>query len=337
VVLSAYISVSYQQRSSIPDANEKVPIRSLLEQAYNRGVLTLETLVYSAMELYECITINYTEMSTCQWATLSKPQETNDARLLFLLSVFRFLIAGLTSRSAPLFQSAMQTLFQRIGRLEGKIFFLSLVWSDLSAPDALRAVALKMASSHLEKPTANVLSWATDHKSFIIPQLICSLGSQSGLVRQQALATFKALGTSTMSSPMKAKGFSDLVAEINQSSEELKLDAEQLKYVLERHLTKRTASATSLALFEVTMNPNVPDCVKAGLLKALERVNSVDDLTRLLPLINQLIKQGAASTAPLNLLQSNILTMLLERFSAATAGVLMKDAGWKTFQLVTFL
>lgn len=294
----------------------------------------METLVYSAMELYECITINYTEMTTCQWATLSKPHETNDARLLFLLSIFRFLIAGLTSRSAPLFQSAMQTLFHRIGRLEGKIFFLSLVWSDNSAPDALRAVALKMAASHLEKPTASVLSWATEHKSFVIPQLICSLGSQNGLVRQQALATFKALGMNPISSPTKAKGFSDLVAEINQSSEELKLDAEQLKYVLERYLTKRTASATSLALFEVIRNPVVPDCVKTGLLKALERVNSIDDLIRLLPLMNQLIEQGIASTAPLSQLQSNILTMLLERFSAATVGVLTKDVGWKSFQTV---
>lgn len=323
-----------QQRSTIPDdPNEKVPIRSLLEQANKRGVLTLESLVYSAMELYECIPVNYAEMSTCQWAALSNPQETTDARLLFLLSIFRFLVAGLTSRSATLFQSAMQSLFQRIQRLEAKIFFLSLVWSDVSAPDALRAVALKMASSHLEKQATHALSWATDYQSFVVPQLICSLGSPNALVRQQALYVFKTFGTS-LTSPRKMKGFSDLVTEINQSSEELKLDAEQLKYVLERHLNKRTASATSLALFEVVKKPEVPDCVKAGLLKALERVNSVDDISRLLPLMSELIGQGEAATVSLNPLQSTILTKLLERFTAATATVLTKDVGWKSFQLV---
>lgn len=302
-------------------------IRALLIQARERGVVVHDALLYGAMEVFESLSIDYSKMLERQWMALTNLNDPNDASVLFLLSLFRFLVLGLTLKSATPFQKSLQTYFSRLEQAKTKLLFLSLVWNNPDAPDSLKIVALKMGSLYLEQAAA-INTWAIQYESSVVPQLLCCLTSSNQLIRQHALAIFKVLGSSFSTS---SKTYGPLIVEIHQAGEELKIDEEQAKVVLARHLSKKTALSTSKALFDLLVLKDVPDYVKQGLLKALEQVNSADILTRLLPLIEELVNKA---DTPLRAIESNVLTMLLERFNSESAPIIAKDEGWKCFQKV---
>lgn len=303
-------------------------VQSLILQARSSGVLPLQALVYGAMEIFERISIDYPKMGTQQWAILSNFDNANDASLLFLLSLFRFLVLGLTSRSVPLFKNCLQAFFGRMGQTSARLFFLSLVWNDPNVAESMKIVALKMGSIYMEQ-AGSKNSWAIQFNSFVIPQLICSLASSNALIRQHALDIFKALKSASTS----IKTYGPMVTEIVEAEEELKIDEEQLKVVVARYLTKKNAASASSSLYGLLVSKDVPNHVKQGLLKALEHVNSVANLTKLLPLTEQLITK-ASTEGELGAIESNILTMLLERFTPESAPILATDAGWGCFQKV---
>ncbi len=300
-------------------------VQALLLQARSSGALGLQALVYGAMEIFESIAIDYPKMATRQWAALSNLDDANDASLLFLLSLFRFLVLGLATRSAPLFQNCLQAFFSRMGQTSARLFFLSLVWNDPNAADSLKIVALKMGSIYMEQ-AGSKNTWAIQFNSFVVPQLISSLTSSNPLVRQHALAILQALKSASTS----VKTYGPFITELVEAEEELKIDEEQLKVVVARHLSKSNAAPTSSSLYGL-LTLNVPNHVKQGLLKALENVNSEAALTKLLPFTEEMITKAENK---LGTIESNILTMLLERFTPESARILAKNEGWNCFQKV---
>lgn len=282
------------------------------------------------MEVFENISIDSAEMAKRQWADLSSVKNDKDLTLRFLLSLFRFLIAGLTTRTGALFQSAMHSLFDRLLSTPAKVFFLGVVWCDPDSPDQLRAVALKMASLFVEKEGKDA-SWAVGFDSSVVPQLITCLVSPSRVVRDHAIALMEVLGRIKA---LKTTTYSGLVSELTDASEEIKTDAEQTKIIMSTYLAKTTAAKVSSTLFGLVCNNQVPGHIKLGVLKSLVLVNTPATLTSLLPIISQLTED---TEHELNLVQSNVLIMLLERFTAKTASVLAKADGWQTFQKVFFI
>lgn len=305
----------------------RLQVNALLLQANRGGVIAIEALVYSAMEVLGVVSIDYNKMAETQWATPMKHDNPDDASLQFLISLFRFLVLGLTSRSASLFQKCLQTFFTRMKKTKARLFFLSLVWNDPNLPDALKLVAFKMGSMFMEQESGQSV-WAVQLDSFLVPQLICSLASSNPLLRQHALAVWEVLA-STHSA--KLKSYSPLIQDIKLAAEEIKIDEEQLKVVMARHLSKKANSQISSSLFDLLPLPDVPDHVKQNLLKALEQVNSVSVLKKLLPVIDNMVSN---SEAQLNVNQSHVITMLLERFTPESASILAADEGWNCFQKV---
>lgn len=301
-------------------------IHAMLLQARG-GSIAHDALIYGAMEVFAALTIEYSKMEGQQWAALANTDDPADASMLFLLSLFRFLVFGLTSGSSALFQTSFQTFFGKMIQTKSRLFFLSLVWNSPHADDSLKVVALKMGAIYLEQdPTRN--TWAIEYNSSVVPQLLCCLTSPNSHIREHALAIFKVLASSFSTS---TKTYGPLIVEFHESAEEMKIDEEQVKVVVSRHLSKKAALPSSTALFKLIVSAEVPDYVKQGLLKALEQVNSTSILTDLLPLIVELINK---MDSPLGVIQSNVLTMLLERFNPVTAPLIATNEGWNCFQKV---
>jgi hypothetical protein len=281
------------------------------------------------MEVFEGLSIDYTKMAERQWAALTNLDDPADSSLLFLLSVFRFLVLGLTSTSSLLFQQSFPIFFRQMKEENSRLFFLTLLWNSPNTDNSLKIVALKMGAIFLEQ-AASRNNWAIHYNSSIVPQLLCCLTSSDRRIRAHALTIFKVLASSFSTS---SKTYGPLIVEIHQSAEEIKIDDEQVKVVVARHLSKKAASPSSTALFGLLISAEVPDYVKQGLLKALEQVNSASILTNLLPLIEEMI---AKINFQLGEIQSNILTMLLERFNPVSALILATNEGWNCFQKVLF-
>lgn len=275
------------------------------------------------MDVFESLAIDPIKMKEWNWATLSDPDNLKDASLLFLLSLYRFLIFGLTSYSAAPFERSLRTFFGRMKETKTIVFFLSLIWNDPDTHDLVKIVALKMSSTYLQK-TADDNSWAIQLDSFVVPQLVCCLTSSNSSVRGHVLSVFRDL---PCSKSMKTYGL--LISDICHAAEELKLDQDQLKIVMSRYFSKKTTTQQSSALFSLVVSKDVPSCVKRGLLLALEEVNSVDILSSLLPVIDEMIEK---TQDMLGIMESSIFTMLLERFTPQTAPILAKNEGWKCFQ-----
>lgn len=338
-------SLKTAKLNTLPVEEENLRAHSFLIQARTSGYLVLDAVLLAGTDALECIA-----MDTSAWAKMQWAGQQEDERLIFMLALFRFLASGLTSRAPKLFQSALKALFNQADELQAKIFFLSLLWNDPTTPDMLKAVALKMAAFQL----AGQASWAVQFKSAVVPQLLCCLTSTSLAIRQQALAVLKVscpfvssyvdrimlsffyskILEAGSSPGKKETSFKNLVAELNRSSEEIMLDAAQIRTVLSGFLSQTSAGPTLSALLNVILSPDVPYHIKEGLLRAMEHVNSIDVLKKLLPVIDQLVDAGQVDGAvvPFNRSRSGVLTMLLERFDANTASLLVKDDGWNSFQ-----
>lgn len=304
-------------------------MQTILAISQSNSILVLESLVYAAMEIFENVSVDSNDMVNRQWADLSA---TDDKHIIlrFMLSLFRFLIAGLTSRAGGLFQSAVHSMFNRLSNLQAKIFFLGIVWSSPDSPDQLRAVALKMAALFVEKEIKDA-SWTVSFDSSVVPLLLTCLVNPSRVVREHALALLEVLGKIKA---LKTTTYSGLVSDLVEASEEISTDPDQTKAVSSTYLSKSTAAKVSSTLFGLVCDGRVPDHARLGLLRALASVNTPAVLTSLLPVINRFVE---TSEEELNLLQSSVLTMLLERFTAKTATILSQDEAWKTFQKVSVL
>jgi len=293
------------------------------------GVMVLDSLVNVAMEIFEHAAVDYTLLSHLEWASPFSP-DSNNLHLQFLLKMFRFLVLGLNTRSTALFRKNIQRFFERMEEPRTKLFFLSLVWNDPLAHEALRVISLKMAAQCIIVDVST-FKWALNYKSFVIPQILCSLASESAVIRQSALAVISLLSDIVVSNRDINKSFIALVRRINQANEELKIDAEQLKIVMAKHMQQKTTATTSSALFGFIMSPDVPDHVKHGLLLALEHVNSTKILTSLLPVINDMMIDGEQTTDPFKTTYSSVLSLLLERFTPLSASILTSKKGWELF------
>lgn len=307
------------------DTLEKLEIHALLRKAHLGSILH-DAIIYGAMKVFNGLSIDYLKMAERQWASLTNLDDPADVSLVFLLSLFRFLVMGLTTTSSSLFQKSFQTFF---GKMEAncRVFFLSLIWNDPNVEDSLKIVALKMGAIYLEQAAARN-TWAIQYNSCVVPQLLCCLTSSNLHIRVHALAIFKVLASSFSTS---TNTYGPLIVEIHQSAEEIKIDDEQVKVVVARHLSKKAALPSSTALFGLLVSAEVPDYVKQRLLKALEQVNSASILTSLLPLIDEMITK---IDSQLGEIKSNILTMLLERFNSIAAPILATNEGWNCFQKV---
>ena len=309
---------------------EKSSIHPFVMQAQS-GVMLLDSLVNVAMEVFENATIDYSLLSNLEWTS---PDAS--VHLQFLLRTFRFLVLGLNSRSTALFQRNIQLFFKRMEQARTKLFFLSLVWNDPSAHEALRVISLTMAARCILADVSS-FKWTMNYKSFVVPQLLCSLASENSIIRERALALTSLLSDIVVSTREVNKSFIGLVRNINDASEELKMDAEQLKIVVANHMTKKTTTAsTSSALFGFIISPDVPGHVKHGLLLALEHVNSTKILNSLLPVMKDMTESGQNSDEDhLETTSSSVLSLLLERFTPQSASILTSAAGWQSFLTVS--
>ena len=307
---------------------EKSSIHPFLLQAQG-GVMVLDSLVNVAMEVFEHAAVDYTLLSHLEWASPFSPDSSN-LHLQFLLRTFRFLVLGLNSRSTALFRKNLQLFFERMEQPRMKLFFLSLVWNDPLSHEALRVVSLKMAAQCIIVDVSS-FKWTLDYKSFVIPQILCSLASDNAMIRQSALALTSLLSAIVVSNRELNKSFISLVRRINEASEELKMDAEQLKVIMANHMQQKTTATTSSALFGFIMSPDVPGHVKHGLLLALEHVNSTKILTSLLPVLNDMMIDGEQTAEPLKSTSSSVLSLLLERFTPHSASILSSKNGWESF------
>ena len=165
--------------------NQEQTIQSSLRQAAQNGTLVLDALLRAGLDAMGCITVDTTGWTKRQWVAQGSQDE---AEFTFLLTLFRFLASGLTSKAAPLFQTALKKLFDFAERLEAKIFFLGLVWNDPETQSALRAAALRMAALLM---TGKEVGWAIKFESSVIPQLLCCLTCQDPIIRQEAFAVLK--------------------------------------------------------------------------------------------------------------------------------------------------
>lgn len=273
--------------------------------------------------------IDYDVWKDRQWASLGS-NDCSQASLQFLLTVYRFLVLGLCSRSSSIFKKKISQFFHRM-QPHMKLFFLSHIWNDSLAHDGLRVISLKMASECLKRDVAS-FGWAVEHTSFVVPQILCSLATSNSAIRKSALAMTKVLASIPLTTP--ALNFAGLIREINDAREELEIDCEQLKSLLACYLKLKQTSSTSVALFSYLTSAVVPDNVKHGLLLALQHVNSVDILKNFLPLMRQIIAEGEKAVDPLGTIPSSILSLLLERFSPESVSILTTKDGWETFLMV---
>ena len=293
------------------------------------GVMVLDTLVNVAMEVFGHAAVDYTQLSHLEWASPSSADSSN-LHLQFLLRTFRFLVLGLNSRSTALFRKNIQLFFERMEQPRMKLFFLSLVWNDPLANEALRVISLKMAAQCIIVDVSS-FKWTLNYNSFVVPQILCSLASENAMIRQSALAVTSLLSAIVVSNRELNKSFIALLRNINEASEELKIDAEQLKIVMANHLQQKTTAATSSALFGFILSPTVPSHVKHGLLLALEHVNSTKILTSLLPVMNEMMTNGEQTADPFKTTSSSVLSLLFERFTPESASILTSTNGWQLF------
>ena len=73
----------------------KSRIHSYLTLARRSGTISTDGLLHAAMEALDCVDINTDDWTSRQWAPL--PSNSQDGQFVFLLTLFRFLMTGLSS------------------------------------------------------------------------------------------------------------------------------------------------------------------------------------------------------------------------------------------------
>ncbi|KAK3912207.1 HEAT repeat-containing protein 1 [Frankliniella fusca] len=184
------------------------------------------------------------------------------------------------------------------------------------------------------------VTWAKDLsvKNIVFPALLVALYCPAAPVRIAALDIIQDLNLTQ--SKNRCQSFDFLSIQIQDSIQELSLDAEQLQLVLYSTISPdpvvqsmlspecRTAAPNMLdALLSIVQNKHTPQYISSALLTVLTSVNSELVLKKLLTLVVQIMSANEGKQN-LNIHSSTIINNVAHRIDSQTAKIFSSDIIW---------
>lgn len=185
--------------------------------------------------------------------------------------------------------------------------------------------------------------WSRDLsvKNIVFPALLVALYCPATPVRIAALDIVQNLNQTQ--SKIGGQSYDFLVKQIQDSVQELSLDAEQLQLVLYSSISPdpvvqsmlpkeyRTVAPNILdSLLNIVQNKHTPQYISAALLTVLTSVNSEAVLKKLLPIVAQILSENKGHQT-FNLHSSIIINNVVHRIDSQTAKIFSSGTIWTVF------
>ncbi|KAF7648691.1 hypothetical protein LDENG_00153150 [Lucifuga dentata] len=216
--------------------------------------------------------------------------------------------------------------------------FLCVLWGysgnhgdqlDIKVSAVLQTQVLYVGGALLRDQPADFLQELTGRNSPVVPSLIACLTCPVREVRRAALGALESL------SGVVASLFQPMVEKLVRKTEEIIADASYVSMALgvmyedsasgKGKTQQKKLQASMQQLLQSVQTPCCPSYTAISLLRALQHVNGEPVLSALLPVLDRLLEQSGPETPTLLRSEAHLMRLVLGKFNAAAASLLVKD------------
>ncbi|XP_033969561.1 HEAT repeat-containing protein 1 isoform X2 [Trematomus bernacchii] len=262
------------------------------------------------------------------WWNPEKLDNTTCGYLSLMLQISSLLIRGASEGpNAVACRDLMKLLIQVHFPSPPLLFrFLSMMWGyvgnhgdqlDVQVDAVLQTRALYMGAALLTNQSATMLQELSSAQSPVVPSLLCCLSSPVREVRRAGLSALQNLSAAS------ASPFQPITEKLLKTSEEIIADPAYLSQAL-GVLQDQSVISLQPLLQSVQMSC-CPSYSANCLLRNLRHVNGSSVLAGLLPVLENLLDQSAPDVPPLLRDESQLVLLILGKFSQEAAPLLDQD------------